>query len=159
MPNPVYKSSDVYHGKANPQFSYIYDGDTAEWRPMTPADLAGIGDSALLKPPTSSGYRNINLSGDPQVVSQNATKLVGFFFDNSLNDDPWFVQFYSYPYNPSSPILTYPIYANSTLDQLFAYSIEQFQGIVVKISEDREGIYPWAGNNGTGLMSNIYYRA
>jgi hypothetical protein len=42
---------------------------------------------------------------------------------------------------------------------MFPYSIDQFQGIVVKISEDREGIYPWGGNGGTGLMANIYYRA
>ena len=159
MPNPVYTSSAVSHGKANPQFSYIYDGDLAEWRPMTPADLAGVGDSSLLKPPTISGYRDVNLSGNPIVVSQTATKLAGFFVDNNLNDEPLYLQFYSYPYDPNSPILTYPIYAQSTLDQNFPYSMQQFQGIVVKISEDKSGSYPWNGNNGVGLLANIYYRS
>jgi hypothetical protein len=42
---------------------------------------------------------------------------------------------------------------------MFPYSIQQFEGIVVKVSEDREGIYPWGGNGGTGLMTNVYYRA
>lgn len=160
MPNPVYTSAQVLHGKAAPQFSYIYDGDLQEWRPMTPADLAGLSDSALLKPPTISGYRNINLSGQITEVSASATKLAGFFIDNNLNDEPLFVQFYSNPYNQNSvPVLTYPIYAQSTLDQNFPYSLEAFQGILVKISEDREGIYPWPGNGTTGVLANIYYRA
>jgi len=159
MPNPVYVSSAISHGKASPQFSYIYDGDLAEWRPMTPADLAGVGDSSLLKPPTISGYRDVNLSGNPIVVSQTATKLAGFFVDNNLNDEPLYLQFYSYPYDPNSPILTYPVYAQSTLDQNFPYSMQQFQGIVIKISEDKSGSYPWGGNNGVGLLANIYYRS
>ena len=160
MPNPVYTSSDVYHGKANPQFSYIYDGELQEWRPMTPADLAGIGDSSLLKPPTSSGYRNLNLSGQAVSINDSATKLVGFFVDNNLNDEPLYLQFYTNPYLQGSvPLLTYPIYAYSTTNENFTYSIEGFNGIVAKISEDREGIYPWPGVNGTGLLANIYYRA
>jgi hypothetical protein len=160
MPNPVYKSDSVYHGKAAPQFSYIYDGDNQEWRPMTPADLAGLGESDLLKPPALSVYRNINLSGAISEVSNGATKLAGFFVDNNLNDEPLFVQFYSNPYtSESTPFITYPIYAQSTLDQSFSYLVHGFQGILVKISEDREGLYPWPGNNGTGLIANIYYRA
>ena len=163
MPNPVYPSSSISYGKANPQFSYVYDGDLREWRPMTPADLAGVGDSSLLKPPTISGYRNVNLSGKVEVVSETATNLAGFFVDNNLNDEPLYIQFYSYPYEVegviSDPVLTYPIYAQSTLDQNFPYSMRQFNGILVKISEDKSGLYPWTGNNGVGLLSNIYYRA
>lgn len=160
MPNPVYQSSAVSHGKASPHFNYIYDGNDGEWRPMVPGDFVGASQNTFtLTPPTISGYRNVNLSGSPQTVSQSATKLAGFFVDSSLNDEPLFIQFYSYPYNPSTPILTYPIYAQSTVDQNFPYSIEGFQGIVVKISEDREGSYAWSGNGGTGLLANIYYRS
>lgn len=160
MPNPVYTSADVYHGKANPQFSYIYDGELAEWRPMTPADLAGLSDSALLKPPTLSNYRNIDLSGKISSVSDTATKLAGFFVDNSSNDEPLFIQFYSYPYEVSStPVLTYPLYAQSTIDQNFPYSMEGFSGILVKISEDKSGLYPWPGLSGNGVIANVYYRA
>jgi hypothetical protein len=160
MPNPVYPSAAVSHGKSAPHFNYIYDGNDGEWRPMVPGDFVGAGQNTFtFTPPTISGYRSINLSGNPETVSQSATKLAGFFIDNNLNDEPLYVQFYSYPYSPSTPILTYPIYAQSVVDQNFSYSMEGFQGIVVKISEDKEGIYPWEGNNGVGVLANIYYRS
>lgn len=161
MPNQHFPSSAVSHGKAAPQFSYIYDSNLGEWRPITPGDFVGLGGNSFnLNTPTSSGYRNINLSGEAVTVSDSATKLAGFFVDNNLNDEPLYIQFYSNPYvSGSVPILTYPIYAQSTIDQNYTYSIEGFQGIVVKISEDREGIYPWQGNGGTGVMANIYYRS
>jgi hypothetical protein len=160
MPNPVYPPSAVSHGKSAPHFNYIYDGNDGEWRPMVPGDFIGAGQNTFnFTPPTISGYRNINLSGDPQTVSQSATKLAGFFIDNNSNDEPLYVQFYSYPYDPQNPKLTFPIYAQSVVDQNFSYSMEGFEGIVVKISEDRSGIYPWEGNGGTGVLANIYYRA
>lgn len=160
MPNPVYPSSASNHGKISSNFNYVYDGNDGEWRPLTPGDFVGASQNTFtFTPPTISGYRNINLSGEAQTVSESATKLAGFFVDNNLNDEPLYLQFYSYPYDPATPILTYPIYAQSTVDQNFQYSIEGFQGIVVKISEDREGQFAWAGNGGTGVLSNIYYRS
>jgi hypothetical protein len=159
MPNPVFPSSAVSHGKASPHFNYVYDGNDGEWRPLVPGDFIGAaGNTFHFTPPTISGYRNVNLSGDPQTVSLDATKLAGFFIDNSLNDEPLYFQLYSYPYNPQTPTLTYPIYANSTLDQNFAYSMDGFQGIVTNISTDKEGCYAWGGNGGVGVLANIYYR-
>ncbi|NBU82979.1 MAG: hypothetical protein EBS55_15175, partial [Flavobacteriaceae bacterium] len=160
-PNQTFPSSAVTHGKASPQFGYIYDPDIGEWRPITPGDFVGLGGNSFnLNTPTVSGYRNLNLSGEAVTVSDTATKLAGFFIDNDMNDEPLFIHFYSNPYTEYSvPILTYPLYAQSTVDQNFPYSIEGFQGIIVKISEDREGIYPWPGNGGTGAIANIYYRS
>jgi len=156
MPNPVFPSSSITHGKITPHLSYIYDGSYAEWRPMTPADLAGAGGASFeFTPPTSSGYRILNLSGEHVEVSQSASKLVGFFVDNNLNDEPLYIQFSGYG---NSPVLTYPIYAQSTLDQNFTYSIGEFQGIITYISTDKQGNDAWQGNNGNGLMANIYYR-
>jgi hypothetical protein len=161
MPNPVFPSSAVTYGKVSPHLNYLYDGNDGEWRPLTPGDLAGLGGNTFeLTPPTISGYRNVNLSGEAMSVSDSATNLAGFFIDNNLNDEPLYIQFYSNPYTTESiPVLTYPLYAQSTVDQNFPYSIQQFQGIVVKISEDREGLFPWSGNGGTGVLANIYYRS
>ena len=157
MPNPVFPSSSITHGKITPHLSYIYDGNDGEWRPMTPADLVGAsGSSFEFKPPISSGYRNLNLSGQAVEVSASATKLVGFFIDNNLNDEPLYIQFSGY--NTGSPVLTYPIYAQSTVDQNFAYSIDGFEGIVAQVTHDKQGTDPWEGNNGNGLLANIYYR-
>jgi hypothetical protein len=156
MPNPVFPPSSISHGKVSPILNYIFDGNDGEWRPLTPADLAGAnGSSFQFVPPSASGYRILNLSGKSIEVSQSASKLAGFFVDNNLNDEPLYIQFSGYG---SSPVLTYPIYAQSTLDQNFSYSIDGFQGIVTQITIDKEGLYPWEGNNGIGLMANIYYR-
>lgn len=157
MPNPVFPPDSVSRGKVNSTLSYIFDGNDGEWRPMTPADLAGAGGSSFeLTLPVSSGYRNLNLSGQAMEVSASATKLVGFFIDNNLNDEPLFIHFSGY--NASSPVLTYPIYAQSTVDQNFTYSIDGFQGIIVKVTHDKQGTDPWEGNNGNGLLANIFYR-
>lgn len=157
MPNPVFPAGSVTNGKITPQLSYIFDGNDGEWRPLTPADLAGAGGATFqFTPPVSSGYRNLNLSGEAIEVSQSASNLVGFLIDNNLNDEPLYIQISGYG---NSPVLTYPIYAKSTIDQNFTYSIGGFQGIIVQITEDKQGLMPWAGNNGEGLMANIYYRA
>ena len=156
MPNPVFPSSAITHGKIAPQLSYIYDGNLGEWRPMTPADLAGAGDSSFtLNIPSSSGYKILDLSGQAIEVSQSASKLAGFFIDNNLNDEPLFIQISGYG---NSPSLTYPIYAQSTIDQNFPYSIDGFQGIIVQVTTDKAGDEPWQGNAGNGLLANIYYR-
>ena len=160
MPNPTFPSSSLSHGKASPQFSYIYDSAVAEWRPITPGDFVGLGGNSFnLEPPVASNYLNVNLSGQPVEVTSSGTKLVGFLVDNNLNDEPLFIQFYSNPYNTGSiPVLTYPIYAQSTVDQNFTYSIGGFEGIVTKISTDKEGKFVWMGNSGNGVLANIYYR-
>jgi len=157
MPNPVFPSSAISHGKVSPLLNYIYDGNDGEWRPLTPADLAGAdGSSFEFRPPSASVCRVLNLSGKSIEVSQAATKLAGFFVDNNLNDEPLYIQFSGY--NTGSSVLTYPIYAQSTLDQNFTYSIDGFQGITTRITTDKEGLFGWQGNNGVGLMTNIYYR-
>ena len=157
MPNPVFPSNSVTHGKVTSQLNYIFDGNEGEWRPLTPADLAGAdGSSFEFTPPAASGYRNLNLSGEAVEVSASASKLVGFFIDNNLNDEPLFIHFSGY--NASSPVLTYPIYAQSTVDQNFTYSIDGFQGIIAKVTHDKQGSDPWEGNAGNGLLANIYYR-
>ena len=158
MPNPVFPSSAIQGGKITPNLNYIYDGTLGEWRPMIPADFAGEA-SFSFAPPTISGYRNIALSGEAVSVSNSATKLAGFLIDNNTTSEPLFIQFYSNPYTGSpTPILTYPMYGYSTIEQNFPYSMEGFQGIIVKISEDAAGTIPWDGA-GVGVLANIYYRA
>ena len=158
MPNPVFPSSAVQGGKITPNLNYIYDGSQNEWRPMIPSDFAGDA-SFSFTPPTILNYRNAALSGQAVAVSNTATKLAGFFIDNNTTSEPLFVQFYSYPYNGlSTPILTYPLYGYSTIEQNFPYSIEGFEGIVVRISEDAAGSISWNGV-GVGVLANIYYRA
>ena len=155
MANPYFPSNAINHGKVSTQLNYIFDGNEGAWRPLLPSDFVAGGNNFQVVNPTLSGYRNLNLSGQIVEVNSSATKLAGFFIDNNLNDEPLFIHFSGYG---SSPTLTYPIYANSTVDQNFTYDIDGFNGILVKVTTDKLGNNAWAGNNGEGLLTNIYYR-
>lgn len=154
MPNPIYPTSSVVpdsivsHGKASPNFNYLYDGEITSWRPLS-ADDVGFGMPA-------SGYRNTNLSGQVVEVSDRASRLVGFLIDSDFDDEPLFIQFCSY--HTGVPILTYPLYAKSSIDQLFTSPVGGFQGILMNITEDKEGLIPWPGVNGSGVLTNVYYK-
>jgi hypothetical protein len=153
MPNPVYPVSTVVpdsivsHGKASPNFNYLYDSEIGNWRPLNPDDF-GAG--------TSSGYRNPHLTGQIVEVNDRASRLVGFLIDSDFNYEPLFIQFCSY--HTGVPLLTYPIYAKSSIDQTFSSPVGGFQGILVNITEDKEGLIPWSGINGEGLLTNVYYK-
>lgn len=155
MANPYFPSNAITHGKVSTQLNYIFDGNEGAWRPLLPGDFVGGGNTFEVTTPILSGYTNLNLSGEIIEISSSATKLAGFFIDSNLSDEPLFIHFSGYG---SSPRLTYPIYANSTVDQNFAYEIGGFNGILVNVTTDKQGNNPWAGNNGEGLLSNIYYR-
>jgi hypothetical protein len=148
MPNPVFSPLSITHGKGSPHFNYLYDGDMGSWRPLAPEDFVGGGISM-------SGYRNANLTGVVSV-NDNAGKLVGFLVDSNFSAEPLFVQFYSY--HTGVPILTYPLYAYSSIDQNFTYPIGGFEGILVGITTDKQGSMPWNGSNGSGVLTNIYYK-
>ena len=99
---------------------------------------------------------SININIPYELETPGKGQGTGFFIDNNLNDEPLFIHFSGY--NASSPVLTYPIYAQSTVDQNFAYSVAGFQGIIAKVTHDKQGTDPWEGNNGNGLLANSYYR-
>lgn len=150
MPNPVFPPSSIINGKGSPNFNYLYDNEIASWRPFRPEDFVGGGMS-------TSGYRNPDLKGDKVSISDTATKLAGFLVDTNFSDQPLFVQFYSY--HTPTPILTYPLYAYSSIDQIFSFPVDGFEGILVGITHDKYGLDPWMGNNGEGLLTNVYYRS
>lgn len=154
MPNPVYPVSAVVpdsivsHGKASPNFNYLYDGEIAAWRPLSADDLgAGV---------STSGYRNTNLSGQVVSVSDTSSRLAGFIVDSDFDEEPLFVQFWSY--HTGVPLLTYPLYARSSIDQIFPSPIGGFQGILTNITRDKDGLVPWEGMNGSGILANVYYK-
>jgi hypothetical protein len=149
MPNPVFPPSSLIHGKASPAFSYVYDSEMDSWRPLNPEDFVGAGISA-------SGYRNPDLKGEKSLVSDRASRLAGFLVDTDFDDEPLFVQFYSY--HTGVPILTYPLYAQSSIDQNFTSPIGGFQGILIGITTDKSGVNPWNGSNGQGILANVYYK-
>ena len=93
---------------------------------------------------------------DDNLVATNSPQDPQSNVDNNLNDEPLYIQFSGY--NTGSTVLTYPIYAQSTVDQNFAYSIDGFEGIIAQVTHDKQGTDPWEGNNGNGLLANIYYR-
>jgi hypothetical protein len=149
MPNPVFPASAVIHGKASPNFNYLFDGEMDAWRPLNPEDFVGGGMS-------SSGYRNSDLKGEPSLVNDRASRLAGFLVDSDFDTDPLFVQFYSQ--HTGVPILTYPLYAYSSIDQNFSSPIGGFQGILIGITTDRDGELPWNGVGGQGILANVYYK-
>lgn len=154
MANPIFPDEGITWGKVGPSLGFIYDAYTGGplpitgWRPITPCDFVAKAQT----------WREPNLSGEMISVNCCASSLVGFFTDYDGTDEPLYLQFHSNPITGGPPMLTYPLYAHSSMDQIFPNPIEGFQGIIAQITTDKDGYVPWQGDGGTGVLSNFYFR-